>query len=292
MFVKLFTQILDSSIADDRRLRHFFTDLLLCANGDGNVVMTVAAIARRIGTTVEEVEWGLEQLQKPDPYSKTPDHQGRRVVKLEDTGYGWHIINFDYYRAMKDSEQLREASRQRLRRFRAKRSPRKATHETQGNVSETQSNEVKRAGNAGNAIQKESKKEKENQRESQNEEESRTGKPDALQPPSNDPSKRHHEITSRIGAVYRDATGETFAYPGRLNSVLKSFLSGWSGTVTEFLDRYRECLDYGTAKFSRHCKDAADPCYLCAHWQAVSAEIAKFKAEASETQTPIFKKAI
>ena len=73
MFVKLFNQILDSSIADDRRLRHFFTDILLCCDAQGYVMMTEAAISRRIGTTIEEVTWGLAELMKPDPRSKTPD---------------------------------------------------------------------------------------------------------------------------------------------------------------------------------------------------------------------------
>jgi len=148
MFVKLFTQILDSSIADNRPLRHFFTDLLLCADGDGNVVMTDAAIARRIGATLEEVQWGLGELQKPDPTSKTPDREGRRIEKIEGTGYGWHIINFETYRALKDSDQLRAVTRERVKRFRDKK---KAESSTNCNVTETQ-------GNGSNAIQKESKR--------------------------------------------------------------------------------------------------------------------------------------
>ncbi len=129
MFVKLFSQILDSSIADDRRLRHFFTDLLLCANGDGFVIMTNAALARRIGATVEEVDWGLEELQKPDQQSKTPDFEGRRIVKLEGHGYGWRILNYEHYRALKDGEQFRAVTRERVKRFRDKK---KEASETKG----------------------------------------------------------------------------------------------------------------------------------------------------------------
>lgn len=131
MFVKLFTQILDSSIADDRRLRHFFTDLLLCADGDGNIVMTDSAIARRIGASQEEVQWGLAELQKPDPMSKTPDCEGRRIERIGDTGYGWHIINFEAYRALRDSDQMRAVTRARVQRFRDKQ---------KSNVTETRRN--------------------------------------------------------------------------------------------------------------------------------------------------------
>jgi hypothetical protein len=120
MFVKLFSQILDSSIADNRKLRHFFTDLLLCADASGNVMMTDTAIARRIGATVDEVEWGLKELSSPDHRSKTPDYEGRRIERLEGHGYGWKILNYEMYRAMRDAEQLREATRIRVQRHRAK----------------------------------------------------------------------------------------------------------------------------------------------------------------------------
>jgi len=120
MFVKLFAQILDSSIADNRKLRHFFTDLLLCADASGNVMMTDSAISRRIGADMQEVEWGLKELSSPDPRSKTPDHEGRRIERIEDHGYGWRILNYELYRSLRDAEQLREATRIRVQRCRDK----------------------------------------------------------------------------------------------------------------------------------------------------------------------------
>lgn len=133
MFVKLFAQILDSSIADNRKLRHFFTDLLLCADASGNVMMTDSAISRRIGADMQEVEWGLRELSSPDPRSKTPDHEGRRIERIEDHGYGWRILNYELYRSLRDAEQLREATRIRVQRCRDK----------------------KKGGNGCNAMQKE-----------------------------------------------------------------------------------------------------------------------------------------
>jgi hypothetical protein len=138
MFVKLFTQILDSSIADNRRLRHFFTDLLLCADMRGYVVMTEAAISRRIGASMDEVEWGLGELSRPDPRSKTPDHEGRRIEKLEGTGYGWRIINFESYKAMKSAEDMREKTKERVRRHRENKKKQGETDDvTAGNTSNT-----------------------------------------------------------------------------------------------------------------------------------------------------------
>ena len=121
MYLKLFTQILDSSIADDRRLRHFFTDFMLCADLKGIVMMTEAAIARRIGATIEEVRWGIAELEKPDPMSKTTDNEGRRIERMEGHGYGWRVINFEMYHAMKTAEEMREKTRIRVQNHRAAR---------------------------------------------------------------------------------------------------------------------------------------------------------------------------
>jgi hypothetical protein len=145
MFIKLFTQILDSSIADNRQLRHLFTDLLLCADPKGMIMMTPSAIARRIGATVEEVQWGLEELQKPDPMSKTPDLDGSRIEALEGLGYGWRIVNYEAYRAMRDADQMREATKARVKRYREKkmgnvtRVTDDVTHVTPGNASQKES---------------------------------------------------------------------------------------------------------------------------------------------------------
>lgn len=134
MYVKLHVCILDSSIADNRRLRHFFTDLLLCSDPTGIVMMTAQAIARRIGCDVAEVEWGLAELCKPDPQSKTPDHEGRRIEPLGGHGYGWQILNYQSYRALKDGDQMREATRLRVQRHRE----RKKVVVTGGNVTDTE----------------------------------------------------------------------------------------------------------------------------------------------------------
>lgn len=120
MYVKLYTRILDGSLARDRRLRHFFTDLLLCSDQDGNVLMTKQAIANRIGADLAEVEWGLGELMKPDGESLTPDHEGRRVVPLDGHGYGWKIVNYAMYRDFKTAAEMRAATAERVRKYRAR----------------------------------------------------------------------------------------------------------------------------------------------------------------------------
>jgi hypothetical protein len=126
MYVKLFNKILDSSIAEDRRLRHFFTDLLLLADPDGNVCLTTEAISRRTKAPMDEVEWGLKELSKPDKESFTSEEQGRRIVPLDGHGYGWKIINFIQYRDWKTAGEMRASTAERVARYRARKKKRGA----------------------------------------------------------------------------------------------------------------------------------------------------------------------
>lgn len=102
-----------------------------------------------------------------------------------------------------------------------------------------------------------------------------------------DDQSDHYVITQSIGRLYKEVTGEDYAFNTRFAGRLKTFLAGWKGTADEWLDRYKEALEYGTAKFSSHCKNAANPVYLCDHWLEVSAEIAKLKEDgSSQTSKP------
>lgn len=175
MFVKLFHQILDSSIADNRRLRHFFTDLLLCADPKGYVIMTESAIARRIGAPIEEVQWGIQELQKADPQSKTTDMDGARIEKLEGTGYGWRIVNFEEYRNMRSADDMREKGRIRVQRFREKKNGNACNA---GNVT----------GNACNP-KKRKKKNEEEEEDGGEEEESPPPKLDFPESPKHNPNR-------------------------------------------------------------------------------------------------------
>ena len=131
MYVKLYNQILDSSIANNRRLRHFFTDLLLCSDPEGNVIMTKEAIANRIRASLEEVEWGLAELSKPDPGSNHLDMEGKRIIPLAGHGYGWKVVNYALYRTIKSAKELRAETAERVRKHRE----RKAEKRKRSNLS-------------------------------------------------------------------------------------------------------------------------------------------------------------
>lgn len=121
MFAKVFAQIFDSSIAEDYRVRLVFEDFLKLATKDGIVDMTRESIARRTNVPLDIVTLGVDELEKPDKTSRTPDKDGRRIVRLDEhRNWGWRIVNFEKYRQSATKEMLRMSEADRKRTYRRK----------------------------------------------------------------------------------------------------------------------------------------------------------------------------
>lgn len=112
MFAKVFSQIFDSTIAEDYKIRHIFMDLLVMADSDGVVDKTPQAISRIANVPLEHVLAGLEVLSQPDTLSRTKENDGRRIVLVDESrDWGWRIVNFQKYREIRDEEARRIANR-------------------------------------------------------------------------------------------------------------------------------------------------------------------------------------
>lgn len=121
MFAKVFSQIFDSSIAENYQTRHVFTDLLVLADIEGNVDMTLSGISRRTNVPVEVVRKAIEELEAPDPYSRSKESDGRRIELIDPSrGWGWRIINYAHYRGLRDQESRRAYFREQQRMHRLK----------------------------------------------------------------------------------------------------------------------------------------------------------------------------
>jgi hypothetical protein len=119
MYAKVFKQILSSSIADDYLVRLVFEDFLILAEPDGTVDMTAESIARHTNVPLEIVRRGIEVLSQPDLRSRTPDHDGRRLILINDhRDWGWTIVNYGAYSKMRDNVQRREYFRDHKRKTR------------------------------------------------------------------------------------------------------------------------------------------------------------------------------
>lgn len=133
MYAKIFTQIFDSSIAQDPELRFTFMDFLVLADLNGVVDMTHEAIARRTNRPLEIIRKTIEQLEGPDSMSRTADDEGRRLKRLDShRSWGWVIINYERFRRYVTEDHRRAKTRERVRRYRQR--------VTNGNIGETPCN--------------------------------------------------------------------------------------------------------------------------------------------------------
>lgn len=122
-FAKVFAQILDSSLAEDYRVRLVFEDMLKLSDAKGVVDMTRESIARRTNVPLKIVSDSIKTLEDPDPTSRTPDYDGRRIVRLDaHRDWGWRIVNFVKYRESATVEMLRMAEAERKKAYRSRHS--------------------------------------------------------------------------------------------------------------------------------------------------------------------------
>lgn len=129
VFAKIFAQIFDSSIAGDYVVRHVFMDLLVLADRDGVVDMTLDAIARRTNVPENLIAHAIQELSNPDIKSRSPIEGGRRIVPLDShRDWGWQIVNFDHYRAIRDEESRKTYFRDYKRQYRKSKTATNSPH--------------------------------------------------------------------------------------------------------------------------------------------------------------------
>ena len=105
-----------------------FLAMIQMADKHGWVKETPGTLAEFAALPIEAVTAALETLGQPDPQSRTPDADGRRVVPGPD-GEGWVVVNYESYRkelaALKQGEAKRKYMKGYMREYRAKNAPRK-----------------------------------------------------------------------------------------------------------------------------------------------------------------------
>lgn len=122
MYSKLFSSMFDGSLATRGPWEALvtFQQMLVLADRYGHVDMTAAVIARR--TTIPEhiIVKGLTTLALPDPGSRRDNEEGRRIVLLDPgRSWGWRIVNYAHYHAIRTAEERRDYQREYMRERRA-----------------------------------------------------------------------------------------------------------------------------------------------------------------------------
>lgn len=143
MYGKIFRQMYRGTLASVGPWEALvtFQQLIVLADQDGNVDMTPDAIARETTIPREIIDKGLGVLAAPDPYSRTPDEEGRRIIPLDERRpWGWKIVNYLYYRKLQNEAERREYHRQYW--HKRKKTQQDSTHSTDSTDAEAKA-EVK-----------------------------------------------------------------------------------------------------------------------------------------------------
>lgn len=152
-YTKLFSSIVNSTIwREPDHVRLVWITMLALADKFGVVETSIPGLADASRVTLQECEQALERLQSPDPYSRSQEHEGRRIAVTEG---GFILLNYTRYRGKLKEEKIREQTRERVRKYREKK-------KTEGNVTVTRNADVTSC-NSGNA-QSESESESESKK--------------------------------------------------------------------------------------------------------------------------------
>lgn len=109
-FTKLSAGILASTVwQEPNSTRIVWITMLALADRNGEIAASIPGLAHLARVSIQEAETALQTFMAPDPYSRTPDNEGRRV---EACMGGWRLLNHAAYRARRDSEETRERKRQ------------------------------------------------------------------------------------------------------------------------------------------------------------------------------------
>jgi hypothetical protein len=79
------------------------------------VACSLSGLQRASNVSIEATKTAVETLQAPDPDSRTPDNDGRRIEKVDG---GWLILNYKAYREKQHDEHRRNYMRDLMRRKR------------------------------------------------------------------------------------------------------------------------------------------------------------------------------
>lgn len=146
-YAKLFKSIVHSTIwRAPNEVRLVWVTMLALKDRDGFVEASLPGLADAARVSLDECVKAIEALKAPDPYSRTPDNEGRRIA---DAAGGWVILNHEIYRERASKEERREKTAARVRRHRDRRKAAPAAPVRTANAPPL----PETPGNASNAMQ-------------------------------------------------------------------------------------------------------------------------------------------
>jgi len=90
-----------------------FQQMIVLADIDGVLDRAPEWLSATTSIPLDIITEGIKILQSPDPQSRTPDEEGRRIVLLDPArSWGWRIVNHKKYRVLRNAEDRRAYHRQ------------------------------------------------------------------------------------------------------------------------------------------------------------------------------------
>ena len=121
MYCKLFTSLYQGTLRGKSDELLVFTNMLAHADQHGIVDMHWQAIADETGLPRDRVEAAIKTLESPDSESRSPEMDGCRIVLLDEhRAWGWKVVNYLKYRAIRNEDDRKEQNRLAQEKFRNK----------------------------------------------------------------------------------------------------------------------------------------------------------------------------
>lgn len=115
-YAKLFSSIIHSTIwREEPHTKILWVTMLAMADKYGHVLASAPGLADAARISLDQCLHALDILQAPDPYSRTQDFEGKRVLSVDG---GWVLLNYSKYRNLKSEDEVREKTRVRVANWR------------------------------------------------------------------------------------------------------------------------------------------------------------------------------
>lgn len=119
LYAKIFASIYQGTLRGNAHGLLVFTNLLAHADEQGVADIHPRAISQEIGLTLEETQAALDFLESPDPDSRSPEDEGRRISRIDEhRSWGWFITNHAKYAAIRKADDRKLQINQAVKRHR------------------------------------------------------------------------------------------------------------------------------------------------------------------------------
>lgn len=109
MYGKIFSSMFSGSLHGHWQAIVTFQQMIVLADKDGTIEITPSALSATTSIPLDIIDAGIAVLEAPDAASRTPDEEGRRIIRINpDRPWGWHITNYAHYRMIRTAEERRE----------------------------------------------------------------------------------------------------------------------------------------------------------------------------------------